>query len=265
MRTSPDYRQPWRKRVLIPFWVFQSLFMIILIGLSAWLGNQLIVLIFACINMTLIVAEIILFVTHRLRPRDYLEIQVIKTTFWVVLFGFAIAGIVIQSRGDGSYKEDALYWVTGIVQVVVVLLSFIGTLIYASVIYHRQRRGTPYHRSVPKDTSTAGTDVHTGPFEHSDIGTINYSDRTSKTLHNNRDSTTAPEIDVDGDGGKKVGKGDYNGGELHELYSPNGVKEYKGRKSFERTELQGDEWVYELDSERSRRMTAAEDLGAVGR
>ncbi|KAL8851464.1 MAG: hypothetical protein Q9221_003643 [Calogaya cf. arnoldii] len=215
--------------------------------------------------MTLIIAEIILFVTHRLRPRDYLEIQVIKTAFWVVLLGFAIAGVVMESRKYGGYNGDALFWFIGIVQVIVVLLSFIGTLIYASVIYHRQRRGTPYHRSGPKYASTAGTDVHMGPFEHSDIGTVNYSDRTSKTLHNNRDSTTAPEIDVDGDGGKNVGKGEHKGGELHELYSPDGHKKYEGRKSYERTELQGDERVYELDSERSRRMTAAEDFGAVGR
>lgn len=33
---QPKHRQPWLKRVLIPFWVLQIIFMLVLIGLNAW-------------------------------------------------------------------------------------------------------------------------------------------------------------------------------------------------------------------------------------
>ncbi|KAI4262255.1 MAG: hypothetical protein L6R42_002562 [Xanthoria sp. 1 TBL-2021] len=196
-----DYRQPWLKRVLVPFWVFQSLFMIAVIGLNAWVQAYRnatapdLVLIFACVNLALIIGEILFFVRRRLKPLDYLVNQVIKTALWVTLFGMSIAGIVANK----GLRSDDLYLFIGIIQVIVVLLSFIGTLIYASVIYHRHRRGTPYHRSSPKSSTTPSSNEYTGPFGDPELGTANYSDRTSKTLHH-RDSTAAPEID---EGGKK--------------------------------------------------------------
>ncbi|KAI4277049.1 MAG: hypothetical protein L6R38_005513, partial [Xanthoria sp. 2 TBL-2021] len=233
--TQFNYRQPWLKRVLVPFWVFQSLFMIALIGLYAWVQSYQnatvpdLVFIFACVNLTLIIGEIFFFVRRRLKPLPYLVNQVIKTALWVTLFGMSIAGFVVNS----DQRSDYFYLFTGIVQVIVVLLSFIGTLIYASVIYHRHRRGTPYHRSSPNSSTTPSSNEYTGPFADPEVG-------TSKTLHN-RDSTAAPEID---EGGKKVGELDYNDTEIRELHSPEDVVVgYDGksrRKSDGRRELQGD-------------------------
>ncbi|KAL8753298.1 MAG: hypothetical protein Q9199_005141 [Rusavskia elegans] len=208
--------------------------------------------------MALIIGEILFFVRRRLKPLDYLVNQVIKTALWVTLFGMSIAGIVANK----GLRSDDLYLFIGIIQVIVVLLSFIGTLIYASVIYHRHRRGTPYHRSSPKSSTTPSSNEYTGPFGDPELGTANYSDRTSKTLHH-RDSTAAPEID---EGGKKVGELDHNDTEIRELHSPEdgviGYDEQSQRKSDGRRELQGDEWVYEMSTDRSakgsRRATAAD-------
>ncbi|KAL9003835.1 MAG: hypothetical protein Q9188_003316 [Gyalolechia gomerana] len=73
-------------------------------------------------------------------------------------------------------------------------LSFIGTLIYASVIYHRHRHHKPYHRSSShqKPTTTTTTDIERqndkDPFPET---------KSSQNLTRYRDSTSAPEIDHD--------------------------------------------------------------------
>lgn len=37
---QPKHRQPWLKRVLIPFWVIQLLFMLVLIGINVWVATD---------------------------------------------------------------------------------------------------------------------------------------------------------------------------------------------------------------------------------
>ncbi|CAL8577450.1 hypothetical protein XPA_003278 [Xanthoria parietina] len=260
MRTSgkTDDRQPWLKRVLIPFWVFQSLFMVILIGFSAWIisykqsSNPTLVLIFACINTTLILSEIFLFVRQRLQPLLYLILQTIKTSLWAVLFGMGVVDVVGNSRQGSPYSPLDLF--TSIVQVTIVLLSFLGTLIYASVIYRRHRRGTPYHRSRPKPSSSLSSSFIPLATEHPSPST----DYTAKTPHYDRASTTAPENDErmtshNNNNDQKIGELDYRDTEIREMYSPEeeevmvGIG-YDGEKW---RELQGDERVFEMRADRS--------------
>ncbi|KAL8994062.1 MAG: hypothetical protein Q9169_005870 [Polycauliona sp. 2 TL-2023] len=336
MNSSAHHQSPWLKRVLIPFWVFQSLFMVALIGLTAVLedirnnrqtSSPSLVLIFACINMALIVIEIVLFTLRRLKPLAFLVMQVIKTTLWVVLLLISIVGIAVNK---GSYTNDAVYILTGFVLNVVVLdflftyflsfsrrsidytipvvsfyrrflgsfescgcctsqdcrrrrpnlrqtphntttnqnltphprtktiiltlvtqthrLAFLGTLIYASIIYHRHRHGKPYHRSsLPPAIIPHHQNEYLGPFSSnpdSDPETATH--RTSQTLYN-RSSASAPEIDHSGRGYKVIS--------MHEMHSPENYGEgekWRGEGvGGERGELQGDEWVHELRSEGS--------------
>ncbi|KAI4231239.1 MAG: hypothetical protein L6R40_007809 [Gallowayella cf. fulva] len=242
-RTKTNARQPWLKRVLVPFWVFQSFFMLALIGINAWIlatrtRDRSLFLSLTCINMTLIITEMLLFARSRLHPMTYLFSQLVKTTLWMVLFCMSVAGIV-RSTEIGILDQSAFVLLTGIIQVTVVTLSFIGTLIYASIIYHRHCRGTPYYRSDLKTNN----DGYKGPFSDPEIGTL---------LHPNpnrdRNSTTAPEFDQDASIGKKqLGELD-NDTAIREMCSPG---EGEGRGYGGVRELQGDERVFELSAERS--------------
>jgi hypothetical protein len=111
---------PWRKAVLVPFWIVQMLFMIIFIGL---LGLALGVLVrydddedyyysgndefedisdhavhvakdivapiwitLCAICLILTITEIILLARHKLRPLAFLVMNVIKCAIWTALF-----------------------------------------------------------------------------------------------------------------------------------------------------------------------------------
>ncbi|KAL8802436.1 MAG: hypothetical protein Q9182_003804 [Xanthomendoza sp. 2 TL-2023] len=202
--------------------------------------------------MALIITEIILFVRRRLYPIIYLVFQIIKTTLWLVLFCISIVGLVQNTRIGLPY-QSALYLFTGIIQVTVVLLSFTGTLVYASVIYHRHRRNVPYHRSTYKAKANNDNDGDKGPFVDPKSGFLNRSDRPSSP--SNRDSTTAPEMDIDASTRKaKDFKELDNDTEIREKYSPEGFGDEKRWKRVGGTnELQGDERVYELSTEKSIR------------
>ena len=108
---------------------------------------------------------------HKLKPALYLMLQVLKTTLWSVLFVLSSVGMAqIAGRAMDSDVPTAL--VAGFVQVLIVLyvypasapclppplkadlthiqlsLSFLATLIYGSVIYHRARRALRAHASA---------------------------------------------------------------------------------------------------------------------
>ncbi|KAL8680877.1 MAG: hypothetical protein Q9186_002942 [Xanthomendoza sp. 1 TL-2023] len=132
-------------------------------------------------------------------------------------------------------------------------LSFIGTLIYASVIYHRHRRHTPYHRSDREADSDSHNARYNGPFADPKIDAINRTDRTFGP--SNRDSTTAPEIDIDASTrpAKQFRELDY-GTEIREMHSPEETGDEKKRlRGDGPKELQGDDRIYELSAEKSVR------------
>ncbi|KAL8881568.1 MAG: hypothetical protein Q9192_007771 [Flavoplaca navasiana] len=256
-----DYRQPWLKRVLIPFWIFQSIFMLAIIAITVSLSFVAgsLNLYFACINMAFILGEIVYFSIHRLHPLGYLITQIFKTGLWTSLFGITIAAVALNGGLPAGYRSTEFLLTLAIAEKVVVLLTFTGTLIYASVIYHRHRKGTPYHRSTRKTASSLASShppEYTGSFAEA-------STYTNRTPYNpTRDSTAAPEIDLDAHGReKKLGELDHADTEIREMYSP-AEGEGEKEKGMNERELQGDEWVVEMSGERSRRTTTT-TTGAV--
>ena len=153
------HQQPWLKRVLIPFWVVQILLMSILIGVNAWVASSdyydysnnrqvtqkssfpmpfhqharvdtdylpntrsgILVMTFACVNITVIIIEIILFARRRLYPLTYLIFQVLKTTLWVVLFIMTVIGVARNARRAISSGPVITILLTGIIEVSLVL------------------------------------------------------------------------------------------------------------------------------------------------
>ncbi|MCJ1282715.1 hypothetical protein MMC26_002040 [Xylographa opegraphella] len=175
--------RPWHKRVLIPFWVLQIIFMAIQVA-SASLGiywntavsaissttvytdnnsntttyttgsvdssgyvstnggtytytynNTAVIALYAIIltiallGLLFSLAEIILFARHHLTPTKYFVSNLLKFLAWTALFVVGIANAALY----GTY-------VLSLVVNVVVELLFLGTLIYASVIFHRFRK-----------------------------------------------------------------------------------------------------------------------------
>lgn len=146
---------PFLKRVLIPFWVVRILFMVIEIGiyglaigvLSATKNDiaklakdyglkvnintaiAILCVIEAIILLCLIldIVSIVKRAQRKLTPRFFLIVNVIQTTFWVVMF-------IMSMIGANTGLSIGLN--------VGILLSFIGLLIYAAIIFHRHRKGT---------------------------------------------------------------------------------------------------------------------------
>ncbi|KAI4211458.1 MAG: hypothetical protein LQ351_005760 [Letrouitia transgressa] len=115
-------RGMWMKRVLVPLWTIA----------------------FCVTCLALTIAEIILFSRRYLKPLAHLSMEVVKSTVWVVLFLIDVVSVVRQQTA--SYRASSgLYVLIGVCETIIVLLSFLATMIYASVIYHRHRHGLPYH------------------------------------------------------------------------------------------------------------------------
>jgi len=147
---------PFLKRVLIPFWVVRILIMLIQIALYAIVITGLSVFkddigrlydeyhtslnydaVFAvsCVIMAIILFCLILDIVcivmrarRRLTPPFFLGVNITQSVFYVVNFALTMAG---PRNG-----------VTSIVIGVLILLSFLGLLIYASVVYHQYRTGS---------------------------------------------------------------------------------------------------------------------------
>ncbi|CAF9930566.1 hypothetical protein IMSHALPRED_008220 [Imshaugia aleurites] len=125
-------KSPWLKRVLIPFWAFQIILMLSLISVFVVLrgspinqnSNVIIVVIISAVCIVLSVTEIILFAATRLHPLTYLILQLTKTKTWFVLF---VLSWPFSLVGD-------------FVWTLVLFITFLSALIYASVVYHRHRR-----------------------------------------------------------------------------------------------------------------------------
>ncbi|KAK5019197.1 hypothetical protein BJ546DRAFT_1094788 [Cryomyces antarcticus] len=140
MSLPSNVNRPWQKRVLIPFWTIQ---LIVLVGLTvidslgvAYYGRDdgaplpvgvPIVLALCGFFITLEIIEIILFARRMLKPLFFLISNVMKTVFFLAVF---VEGFVVTAYGNNGIQ---------LIVVAAVLLFFLGTLIYSSVIYHRAR------------------------------------------------------------------------------------------------------------------------------
>lgn len=147
---------PFLKRVLVPFWVVRigimCLYIVIyglaLIGLSAYGGDIerelrneyntsialgpviAIIAVILVIVIFCLVLDIVCIVKRgrrTLAPRFFLIVNVIQTTIWTVLFALSMVGVRTG---------------TTVAIGVIIYLSFAGMLIYASVMFHKHRKGT---------------------------------------------------------------------------------------------------------------------------
>jgi phage-related holin len=155
---------PFLKRVLIPFWVIRITIMLIYAALyiaalaaigafsdeindaleeegysrsnmGAVIGVVVVVLVIVLVCLILDILCIIKRSRRTLSPRFFLITNIIQTTVWVVLMGLSLA-----SAAGGA---------ANIIIPLIILASFVGLLIYASVIFHKSRKGTLNTRSAP--------------------------------------------------------------------------------------------------------------------
>ncbi|TVY43701.1 hypothetical protein LOCC1_G004781 [Lachnellula occidentalis] len=174
---SQHAHAPWRKTVLVPFWTIQLGFMLAFIALLAvavrvlgvWkqtdntddyldgvsdhavtVTSHIVIPIYfsvcgVCLILT--ITEIILLARHKLKPRGFVIMNVIKSAMFTAFVALDIISLVGARTTSlaGSIIIDG-----------VLFLSFLIPLIYGSVIYHRSRKSQTYrpveHRSlVPED------------------------------------------------------------------------------------------------------------------
>ncbi|KAL8403846.1 hypothetical protein RB594_008917 [Gaeumannomyces avenae] len=153
---------PFRKLVLVPLWLIRDLVMTVNIALLALVifafayadrtnkqdelgaGWQDLrrngitagaIIAIASVNMAIIMLCLILDlvclvkrIRHSLTPRFFLVTNWIQTIIWTVLFALSMVG----TRAAGP-----------IVIAVLIYLTFIGMLIYAIIVYRREKRNPP--------------------------------------------------------------------------------------------------------------------------
>lgn len=165
---------PFLKRVLLPFWCIRILIMLVYIAIYAlalaavvhytdeledefgqdfdrttFIASIAVIMVIVIFCLLLDITCIIKRARRTLSPRFFLIVNVIQTTIWTVLFVLAIIG---ANRGGLAIGIS-----------VIVYLSFAGVLIYASVIFHRHRKGTlnSYTQAGQHDIS-GGSAAHQG-------------------------------------------------------------------------------------------------------
>ncbi|KAK0111254.1 hypothetical protein ONS95_001626 [Cadophora gregata] len=183
---------PWRKTILIPFWTIQlglELIMIALLSLAVGVlvhydnndsfyysdsdedtiekagkvvGPVWIALISACLILT--VTEIVLLARKSLKPLTFLITNILKSAIWAVLFVIDIISAVNTSTSRTASAVAILIEAA-------LLLSFWLPLIYASIIYHRFRKGrqykpvnNPHFHNAPQSQGTDFTQYSTAPI-----------------------------------------------------------------------------------------------------
>ncbi|WYZ40960.1 hypothetical protein EsH8_IV_001301 [Colletotrichum jinshuiense] len=158
---------PFLKRVLIPFWIVRVAIMLLEIiiyafAIAVFSRNQeelndiggiertagmvigVSAVIVAIITCCLILDIVCIVKRSRrtLSPLFFLISNVLQSLVWTVLFILAIIG------GSSAF---------GFIIAIVVYASFFGLLIYASVIYHRFRKGTLRGNYAPANNPAAYT------------------------------------------------------------------------------------------------------------
>ncbi|KAH6615876.1 hypothetical protein B0J18DRAFT_291429 [Chaetomium sp. MPI-SDFR-AT-0129] len=147
---------PFLKRVLIPFWVVRIIIMLIQIGLYAIVVTGLSVfrddvgrlydeyhtsltydgvLAVSCVIMGIIlfcllldIVCIIMRARRTLTPPFFLGVNIVQNAFYIANFILTMIG---ARNGVASIAIGVL-----------ILLSFLGLLLYASIVYHQYRKGS---------------------------------------------------------------------------------------------------------------------------
>ncbi|EKG10271.1 Cys/Met metabolism pyridoxal phosphate-dependent enzyme [Macrophomina phaseolina MS6] len=144
---------PWKKRVLLPFWILRDLLTLLIIATYAVIlatinadavdtpynnsndggikAAKAIVGVYMgifAVSFLLDVYSMIQAARHNLSPRTFLIINVLQTTWWTVI-------IILIFIGNASYGRAFVPIFS-----IVCFLLYLGLLIYASIIFHRDRR-----------------------------------------------------------------------------------------------------------------------------
>ncbi|VBB81089.1 Putative protein of unknown function [Podospora comata] len=147
---------PFLKRVLIPFWIIRVLIMLIQIGVYALLiaglgvykddarriideynthltyeaimATSVIIMVIILVCLIFDLVSIIKRARRTLGPKFFFFTNIFQTLFYVVSFILSMIGA----------RPSALYAVIN----VIILLSFLGLLVYASIIFHQYRKGS---------------------------------------------------------------------------------------------------------------------------
>ncbi|GIZ49769.1 hypothetical protein CKM354_001279600 [Cercospora kikuchii] len=152
--------QMWLKRVLIPFWIVQLIFVTILLVLftfslavvrdyqedyadsygvgriskpayRAFNGVAAVYIALCALTIIFDLTEIILLARKRLSPTVVVTFNSILTLVWAVVLILQIVGTAAGARASAL----------GFIFIIVVLATSLGKLIYSSVILHRYRIG----------------------------------------------------------------------------------------------------------------------------
>ncbi|KAL2257133.1 hypothetical protein VTK26DRAFT_611 [Humicola hyalothermophila] len=176
---------PFLKRVLIPFWIFRAIIMLIHLALYALVITGLGifredarrladeyntslgydgVLAIACITCAIIAACFIMDIVciikrarRTLSPPFFFFVNLAQTVAYTINFILAMVG--------------ARNGVVSVVIGVFIYLSFLGLLIYASVIYHRFRNGT-LRGTYMKTNNIEAHNLVTNPVAFAGSGTV---------------------------------------------------------------------------------------------
>lgn len=186
MSRPPRRESRFHKGALIPLWVLQlvTLLLIILsgviIGIHGWSGSNILMICVSSFCVILNFIEIIIFSGNNLKPAAYLVSQILKTSIWLGLFGFAMDSIVqwkaVDKKLGQPFSNEALMEnLPVLIEPTVPLVFYFASLTYASIIYHRHRHRftkpsnlsdleqTPYHKSELSPTTMVG--IATIPIE----------------------------------------------------------------------------------------------------
>ncbi|KAK5699295.1 hypothetical protein LTR17_023351 [Elasticomyces elasticus] len=148
----------WLKRVLVPFWVIEIIWLIIIFILSIfdffwwdrlpserWISISVVELPFAAVSIILDITAIILFARRNLSTTTYLVFQCLKGAGWAAMF---LIDVIFARYGTA---KDLLF-------TIVLLGTSVGQVAYGSVLVHRKRKGTLIH-----DCETHHKGVENGP------------------------------------------------------------------------------------------------------
>ncbi|KAK5714720.1 hypothetical protein LTR17_017110 [Elasticomyces elasticus] len=135
----------WLKRVLVPFWVIEIIWLIIVFILSIfdffwwdrlpserWISISVVELPFAAVSIILDITAIILFARRNLSTTTYLVFQCLKGAGWAAMF---LIDVIFARYGTA---KDLLF-------TIVLLGTSVGQVAYGSVLVHRKRKGTLIH------------------------------------------------------------------------------------------------------------------------
>ncbi|PTB48592.1 hypothetical protein M431DRAFT_10801 [Trichoderma harzianum CBS 226.95] len=147
MSHVPVGNSPFLKRVLVPFWVIRILIMVVEVAIYAFgigiiasnkdkidqrvfTGSLAVFAVMEGILVVCLLLDIVCIIKRARRtlsPKFFFATNLVQTTIFVVLFVLSILG-----------GQTVLSLILNIA----IVLSFIGLLVYASIIFHQDRKGT---------------------------------------------------------------------------------------------------------------------------